>query len=182
MRNCRNPKSNPLHTHPPTLPARPLSDRHPNSSSRFWVEEERRRGRYTTATLSGSPYSPAPEEMQGDDGHRPLLSALEARRDAIDRVFGVRLRTATDNMLFGSSMASLAQSVSHGIVNVSQIVTIKFKAVEDYLTWRTQFEYVLVSQGPFGMVDGSIQSDQGNCGGRLLKRVYKGGGIQSEED
>ncbi|CAH9134817.1 unnamed protein product [Cuscuta epithymum] len=53
-------------------------------------------------------------------------------------------------------MASLAQSVSH-ITTVSQIVTIKLKAVEDYLTWRTQFESFLVSQRLFGIVDGSIQ-------------------------
>ncbi|CAH9124291.1 unnamed protein product, partial [Cuscuta epithymum] len=53
-------------------------------------------------------------------------------------------------------MALLAQSLSHG-VNVTQIVTIKLKAVEDYLTWRTQFESFLVSQGLFGIIDGSIQ-------------------------
>ncbi|CAH9072834.1 unnamed protein product [Cuscuta epithymum] len=57
---------------------------------------------------------------------------------------------------FGSPMSALAQSVSH-ITTVSQIVTIKLKAVEDYLTWRTQFESFLVSQGLFGIVDGSIQ-------------------------
>ncbi|CAH9137000.1 unnamed protein product [Cuscuta epithymum] len=66
-------------------------------------------------------------------------------------------RPAHDNPLFGSPMSALAQSVSHGIANVCQIVTIKLKAVEDYLTWRTQFESFLVSQGLFGMVDGTIQ-------------------------
>ncbi|CAH9076538.1 unnamed protein product [Cuscuta epithymum] len=55
--------------------------------------------------------------------------------------------------IFGSPMASLIQSLSP-ISNVSQIVTIKLKAVEDYLTWRTQS--FLVSQGLFGMLDGSI--------------------------
>ncbi|CAH9080062.1 unnamed protein product [Cuscuta epithymum] len=66
-------------------------------------------------------------------------------------------RPQQDNPLFGSPMAALAQTVSHGIANVGQIVTIKLKAVEDYLTWRTQFESFLVSQGLFGIVDGSIQ-------------------------
>ncbi|CAH9098891.1 unnamed protein product [Cuscuta epithymum] len=57
---------------------------------------------------------------------------------------------------FGSPMSALAQSISH-ITTISQIVTIKLKAVEDYLTWRTQFESFLISQGLLGIVDGSIQ-------------------------
>ncbi|CAH9132891.1 unnamed protein product [Cuscuta epithymum] len=60
-----------------------------------------------------------------------------------------------DSPIFGSPMASLVQSLTH-ISNVGQIVTIKLKAVEDYLTWRTQFESFIVSQGLLGMLDGSI--------------------------
>ncbi|CAH9125443.1 unnamed protein product [Cuscuta epithymum] len=61
-----------------------------------------------------------------------------------------------EQSIFGSPMAALAQSVAH-ITTISQIVTIKLKAVEDYLTWRTQFESFLVSQGLLGIVDGSIE-------------------------
>ncbi|CAH9091760.1 unnamed protein product [Cuscuta epithymum] len=61
-----------------------------------------------------------------------------------------------DNSLFQSQMAMVAQSITPAN-NVTQIVTIELKAVEDYITWRTQFESFLVSQGVFGFLDGSIQ-------------------------
>ncbi|CAH9145317.1 unnamed protein product [Cuscuta epithymum] len=53
-------------------------------------------------------------------------------------------------------MAAAAQSIAPAN-NVTQIVTIKLKAVEDYITWRTQIESFLVSQGVFNFVDGSTQ-------------------------
>ncbi|CAH9118011.1 unnamed protein product, partial [Cuscuta europaea] len=57
----------------------------------------------------------------------------------------------------GSLLTDLAQSISHVATNVTNIVTTKLLAVEDYTTWRTQFESFLVSQALLGMVDGSIQ-------------------------
>ncbi|CAH9096903.1 unnamed protein product [Cuscuta epithymum] len=61
-----------------------------------------------------------------------------------------------DPSLFQSPMAVVSQSISPAN-NVTQIVTIKLKAVEDYITWRTQFEAFLVSQGVFGFLDGSTK-------------------------
>ncbi|CAH9078711.1 unnamed protein product [Cuscuta epithymum] len=55
-------------------------------------------------------------------------------------------------------MADLAQTSSHVATNVTNIVTTKLQNVEDYSTWRTQFESFLVSQSLLGMVDGSIQA------------------------
>ncbi|CAH9097393.1 unnamed protein product [Cuscuta europaea] len=51
------------------------------------------------------------------------------------------VRPQHDNPLFGSPMAAMAQTVSHGIANVGQISTIKLKAVEDYLR-----RYFLITQ------------------------------------
>ncbi|CAH9050254.1 unnamed protein product [Cuscuta europaea] len=56
-----------------------------------------------------------------------------------------------------SPMAALAQSISHVSTNVTHIMTTKLQAIEDYVTWRAQFESFLVSQGLLGMIDGSIQ-------------------------
>ncbi|CAH9107989.1 unnamed protein product [Cuscuta epithymum] len=61
-----------------------------------------------------------------------------------------------DQFLFQSPMAAVAQSISPAN-NVAQIVTIKLKTVEDYITWRTQFESFLVSQGVFSFLDDSTQ-------------------------
>ncbi|CAH9133164.1 unnamed protein product [Cuscuta epithymum] len=63
------------------------------------------------------------------------------------------LSRPADNSLFQSPMATIAQSI-YLISNVTQIITIKLKAVEDYITWRTQFESFLVSQGLFSFLDG----------------------------
>ncbi|CAH9104967.1 unnamed protein product [Cuscuta europaea] len=57
----------------------------------------------------------------------------------------------------GSLLTDLAQIISHVTTNVTNIVTTKLLAVEDYTTWRTQFESFLMSQALLGMVDGSIQ-------------------------
>lgn len=57
----------------------------------------------------------------------------------------------------GTPLADLAHTISHVATNVTNIVTTKLLNVEDYTTWRTQFESFLVSQGLLGMVDGSIQ-------------------------
>ncbi|CAH9080689.1 unnamed protein product [Cuscuta europaea] len=65
-------------------------------------------------------------------------------------------RTPAGN-LTGSLLTDLAQTISHVATNVTNIVTTKLLAVEDYTTWRTQFESFLVSQALLGMVDGSIQ-------------------------
>ncbi|KAH0696085.1 hypothetical protein KY289_013567 [Solanum tuberosum] len=40
--------------------------------------------------------------------------------------------------------------------NVANLVTIKLASVEDYLTWRTQFQSLLLSHELFGFVDNSI--------------------------
>nr|XP_016501947.1 PREDICTED: uncharacterized protein LOC107820220 [Nicotiana tabacum]XP_016501948.1 PREDICTED: uncharacterized protein LOC107820220 [Nicotiana tabacum]XP_016501949.1 PREDICTED: uncharacterized protein LOC107820220 [Nicotiana tabacum]XP_016501950.1 PREDICTED: uncharacterized protein LOC107820220 [Nicotiana tabacum]XP_016501951.1 PREDICTED: uncharacterized protein LOC107820220 [Nicotiana tabacum] len=40
--------------------------------------------------------------------------------------------------------------------NVTNLVTIKLASVEDYLTWRTQFQSPLLSRELLGFVDGSI--------------------------
>ena len=40
--------------------------------------------------------------------------------------------------------------------NVTNLVTIKLASVEDYLTWCTQFQSLLLSHKLFGFVDGSI--------------------------
>ncbi|CAH9086200.1 unnamed protein product [Cuscuta europaea] len=57
----------------------------------------------------------------------------------------------------GTLLTELAQIISHVATNVTNIVTTKLLALEDYTTWRTQFESFLVSQTLLGMVDGSIQ-------------------------
>lgn len=41
--------------------------------------------------------------------------------------------------------------------NVTNLVTIKLTSVEDYLTWRTQFQSLLLSYELLGFVDRSIQ-------------------------
>ncbi|CAH9089472.1 unnamed protein product [Cuscuta epithymum] len=69
---------------------------------------------------------------------------------------GTAARPASTSSSF-SPMADLAQTVSHVATNVTNIVTTKLQAVEDYTTWRTQFESFLVSQNLLGMVDGSVQ-------------------------
>ncbi|CAH9077041.1 unnamed protein product [Cuscuta europaea] len=57
----------------------------------------------------------------------------------------------------GPPLADLVYNISHVATNVTNIVTTKFLAVEDYTTWCTQLQSFLVSQGLLGMVDGSIQ-------------------------
>ncbi|CAH9075356.1 unnamed protein product [Cuscuta epithymum] len=64
---------------------------------------------------------------------------------------------AVTSPVISTPMATLAQTVSHVATNVTNIVTTRLQAVEDYSTWRTQFESFLVSQGLLGMVDGTIQ-------------------------
>ncbi|CAH9074146.1 unnamed protein product [Cuscuta europaea] len=102
---------------------------------------------------------PTPAPIQPQDHNPPPPTVLQP---AVTSFFGptfsgsLGVLRPPDQPGFGSPMSALAQSVSH-ITTVSQIITIKPKAVEDYLTWRTQFESFLVSQDLLGIMDGSIQ-------------------------
>ncbi|CAH9114549.1 unnamed protein product [Cuscuta europaea] len=55
-----------------------------------------------------------------------------------------------------SSLHTLACQLAFSTPNVTNIVTTKLAAVEDYLPWRTQFESFLVSHSLLGILDGSI--------------------------
>ncbi|CAH9127318.1 unnamed protein product [Cuscuta epithymum] len=56
----------------------------------------------------------------------------------------------------GSSLSDLVKTIGLSALNITNIVTTKLNAVEDYLSWRTQFESFLVSNGFLGILNGSI--------------------------
>ncbi|CAH9072618.1 unnamed protein product [Cuscuta epithymum] len=58
--------------------------------------------------------------------------------------------------LASSFLGSLASQLTFSTPNVTNIVTTRLKAVEDYLPWRTQFESFLVSHSLLGILDGSV--------------------------
>ncbi|CAH9095552.1 unnamed protein product [Cuscuta europaea] len=54
------------------------------------------------------------------------------------------------------TLSTLSNQLSFSTPNVTNIVTTRLDAVEDYLPWHTQFESFLVSHGLLGIIDGSI--------------------------
>ncbi|CAH9124056.1 unnamed protein product [Cuscuta epithymum] len=56
----------------------------------------------------------------------------------------------------GFSLSELVKNIGFSALNITNIVTTKLAIVEDYLTWRIQFEPFLVSNGFLGILDGSI--------------------------
>ncbi|CAH9136427.1 unnamed protein product [Cuscuta epithymum] len=57
-----------------------------------------------------------------------------------------------------SPLAQLFSQLSFSTPNVTNIVTTRLATVEDYLSWRTQFESFLVSHGLIGILDGSLSA------------------------
>ncbi|CAH9126704.1 unnamed protein product [Cuscuta epithymum] len=56
----------------------------------------------------------------------------------------------------GSILNELVKSIGFSALNITNVVTTKLAAVEDYQYWRTQFESFLLSNGFLGILDGSI--------------------------
>ncbi|CAH9060986.1 unnamed protein product, partial [Cuscuta europaea] len=57
-----------------------------------------------------------------------------------------------------SFLASIAAQLEFSTPNVTNIMTTRLNAIEDYLPWRTQFESFLVSHSLLGILDGSIST------------------------
>ncbi|CAH9128341.1 unnamed protein product [Cuscuta epithymum] len=91
----------------------------------------------------GAPPMPfAGPTFSGQAGVHPLLPGQSS--------------TAPGSAPTSGLLSTLSSQLVFSTPNVTNIVTTRFSAVEDYLPWRTQFESFLVSHSLLGIVDGSI--------------------------